>query len=98
MNNAGNSTHKTRAVDPKTFRDAATGIGQCFSASVETGAARAQQAINCAPASQRAVADRSYPKPNGRCDPNYQPVESGASLAQHRGLAASPVPLRKAGR
>jgi hypothetical protein len=63
MNNAGNSTHKARAIDPKQFRNLATGVGQCASESELTGARRAQRAADCAPAAQRAVLDPSYPSP-----------------------------------
>jgi hypothetical protein len=73
MNNAGNSTHKARAVDLKTFRNAATGIGQSFGESVATGARRAQRAADCAPASQRAVIDPSYPTP-GMQSPDWTPA------------------------
>lgn len=93
MNNAGSKTHKARAVDPKTFRDAATGVGQAFDASVATGAVRAQRAINCAPASQRAVADPSYPAPTLDTEGNYLPAGPlGVSVI------ASPVQLKRAGR
>jgi hypothetical protein len=103
MNNAGNSTHKARAVNPKVFRAAATGIGQQFSASARTGMARAQQAINCAPEAQRRVADPSYPAPNEAPTGDYLPVESPESLRIHRGTVSmnptmSPVQLKRAGR
>ncbi len=55
MNNAGNSTHKARAVDPKTFRHAATGIGQTFDESVATGARRATYPKTPAPAQEIAL-------------------------------------------
>jgi len=92
MNNAGNSTHKARAVDPKTFRNAATGIGQRLADSISTGARRAQQAINDAPASQRACADPSYPAPTMSPDGSWLPVE-GDGMA-----TISPVQLKRAGR
>jgi len=57
------STHKARAIDPRSFRNLATGIGQCSRESEATGARRAQRAADCAPASQRAVMDASYPMP-----------------------------------
>lgn len=50
MNNAGKFTHKARAVDPATFRNAATGIGQSFKESVLTGARRATNPETPAPA------------------------------------------------
>lgn len=50
MNNAGNNTHKARAVDPKTFRYAATGIGQCLDESIATGKRRASNPKTPAPA------------------------------------------------
>ena len=90
MNNAGDRTHKPRAVDPKTFRDAATGVGQSFDASVSTGAMRAQRAINCAPESQRKVADPSYPAPTMDCEGNYLPPDVLPIM--------SPVQIKRAGR
>ena len=47
----------------KRFRNQATGVGQTLGGSERTGARRAQEVIDCAPAAQRKVADRSYPAP-----------------------------------
>lgn len=40
MKPTDNSTHRPRAIDPKTFRDQATGIGQARCESAMTGAMR----------------------------------------------------------
>jgi len=101
MNNANNNTHKARAVDPKIFRDAATGVGQTLAASTTTGAVRAQRAINCAPASQQACADPSYPSPTMDDCGNYLPAgpaEPQLTILGGRPVMQSPVQLKRAGR
>ncbi len=46
-----------RAIDPKTFRDQATGTSPCREESAEEGAARAARVVECMPAAvKRAVA------------------------------------------
>jgi hypothetical protein len=54
----------------KQFRNQATGIGQTRRASEQTGAVRAQRAINAAPPSQLVCADRSYPAPGPYMGPD----------------------------
>ncbi len=107
MNNAGDKTHKARAVDPRIFRDAATGVGQELAQSVLTGQRRALRAINCAPESQRACADPSYPAPTESPCGDYLPsgpadagLLGGPSIAIQRGrpVMQSPVQLKRAGR
>ena len=109
MNNAGNSTHKARAVDPRIFRDAATGIGQSLGSSALTGDARAQRVINAAPAAQRRVADPSYPAPTMDESGDYMPTgnEGHVRVINRRpvltvppatALIASPVQIKRAGR
>jgi hypothetical protein len=109
MNNAGDNTHKPRAVDPRVFRAAATGVGQSLGASALTGDRRAQQAINAAPAAQRAVADPSYPAPNQTTEGDWMPTGNGGEVAIRNGrpvlvtppdgcTLASPVQLKRAGR
>lgn len=91
MNNGGNSTHKPRAVDPVTFRAAATGIGQRFDESVRTGMSRAQNVINEARALQRTAA-QGYPQPTLDEEGNWLPVDTlGVPIS-------SPVALKRAGR
>jgi hypothetical protein len=75
MNNAGDRTHKARAIDPAKFRNLATGVGQCADESEATGARRAQRAADCAPALQRAVIDPSYPTP-GQQSADWTPAPS----------------------
>jgi hypothetical protein len=107
MNNAGDRTHKPRAVDPKIFRDAATGVGQELAQSVLTGQRRAQRAIDCAPAAQRAVADPSYPAPRMDECGDYLPAgpvssgdpgEATITIVQGRPVMRSPVQMKRAGR
>lgn len=109
MNNAGNKTHKARAVDPRIFRDTATGIGQSLGASALTGDRRAQEAINAAPASQRRVADPSYPSPSRSPEGDWMPTGNGGDVSVRNGrpvlvtppdgcVTMSPVPLKRAGR
>jgi hypothetical protein len=43
---SGNTTHRARAVDPAQFRAQATGIGMTRTASLATGAARAQRVVD----------------------------------------------------
>jgi len=86
-----NSTHKPRAVDPVTFRAAATGIGQCFDQSVSTGMRRAQNVINEAKALQRTAA-QGYPQPTLDEEGNWLPVDTLGVPS------ASPVKLRTAGK
>ncbi len=93
MNNAGNSTHKARAIEMDRFRNQATGIGQTRSASECTGAIRAQHAINDAPNAQRKVADPSYPAPTRDENGEYIPQVLGGT-----GALMSPVQLKRAGR
>lgn len=50
MKDNSGSTHREHAVDPRTFRAAATGIGQQFSHSVITGGMRAQRVVDSVPA------------------------------------------------
>ena len=109
MNNAGDSTHKPRAVDSRVFRAAATGVGQSLGSSALTGDARAQRVINAAPESQRACADPSYPAPTMSPTGDYLPTGNGGEVVIRdrrpvlnvppRGEAlASPVQLKRAGR
>jgi hypothetical protein len=53
-----------RAIDPKTFRDQATGTSPCRELSREEGAARAKRVVECMPAQvKRAVAPaQGYPR------------------------------------
>lgn len=44
--NSGDLTHRPRAVDPAQFRAQATGIGMTRSASLATGAMRAQRVVD----------------------------------------------------
>lgn len=91
MNNAGDKTHKPRAVDPITFRAAATGIGQRFDESVHTGMRRAQNVINEAKALQRTAA-QGYPQPTLDEEGNWLPVDTlGVPIS-------SPVKLTRAGK
>ncbi len=82
------ATHKPRAVDPQTFRAAATGVGQAFSESVRTGTNRAQDVINSAPAASRAAIPEAEGYPPRTMDDagNYLPP------------IMSPVQLKRAGR
>ena len=109
MNNAGDRTHKPRAVDPRVFRAAATGVGQSLGASALTGDRRAQQVINAAPAAQRACADPSYPAPTMSPTGDYMPTGNGGEVVIRNGRPvlnvpadtapiASPVQLKRAGR
>lgn len=65
MSPSGNSTHREFAVDPKTFRAKATGIGKTQTASLYTGAARAQRVIDSAPEHCRKAIPMAegYPEP-----------------------------------
>lgn len=63
--NSGNSTHREFAVDPKTFRAKATGIGQTQAASLVTGGSRAQRVIDSAPEHCR----KAIPVAEGYPDP-----------------------------
>lgn len=65
MNNAGNSTHKPRAIEPANFRAQATGIGQSTRASRMTGASRAARVVAEAPAGCIAMAPAAegFPPP-----------------------------------
>jgi len=92
MNNAGDSTHKARAMDPATFRALGTGSGQTAASALSSGAARAQRVIDGAPKAQRAVADPSYPTPTGRYDPL-----TGRMHHPDTGRIMSPVALTCAG-
>ena len=109
MNNAGDRTHKPRAVDPRIFRDAATGVGQSLGSSALTGDARAQRVINAAPAAQRKVADPSYPAPTMDESGDYMPTGNEGHVRVVNGrpvlvvppstaLIASPVQIKRAGR
>lgn len=71
MNPSGNATHKAKAVEPSTFRAAATGIGQALDASIRTGAQRAQYSIDQAPPQQRAAipSAEGFPTPTPTYDP-----------------------------
>lgn len=63
MKNDSGSTHREHAVDPRTFRAAATGIGQQLSHSIVTGGMRAQRVVDGMPAAQHAAVpeNEGYP-------------------------------------
>lgn len=109
MNNAGDRTHKPRAVDPRIFRAAATGVGQSLGSSALTGDRRARCAINAAPAAQRAVADPSYPAPDMSPTGDYMPTGNGGEVVVRNGrpvlnvppdaaMIASPVQIKRGAR
>lgn len=80
MMNSGNSTHRPRAIDPKAFRNQATGIGQSCGASAVTGAVRSYEVGEHMPARQRRAAptaegfDKSAPQ-EGMAEGHF--LESG---------------------
>lgn len=65
MKTSGSSTHRVHAVDPRTFRAAATGVSQRLSVSIITGGMRAQRVVDSMPAHVRPAvpADEGYPEP-----------------------------------
>lgn len=76
MKNDSGSTHREHAVDPKTFRAAATGIGQTLRSSIITGGMRAQRVVDTMPAHQYAVVpdNEGYPTPTPQYDSNIMLV------------------------
>ena len=93
MNNAGDSTHKPRAIDPQTFRALGNGSGQTAASALVSGRQRAQAVIDGAPKAQRAVANPSYPQPTGVYNPltnRFHHPDTGVML--------SPLPITLAGR
>lgn len=53
----------------KQFRNQATGVSPCRATSEAQGAGRSTRVIDCAPDTQLACADRSYPRPAPSVDP-----------------------------
>ncbi len=72
------STHKPRAIDPKQFRNLATGIGQTAYESEKTGARRAQRAADCTPPAQNAA----IPVTEGRPTPGKPAADWTPAPAQ----------------